>query len=174
MISKAYVAYSRQKSIEPMPADAVNLGVFWPSQLMRKSLSISSAALSWPLVVLLITPGVQAPLAAHPSTPPRAIKVWSGVASWYGQRFDGKKTASGQVYDMFAATAAHPWLPFGSLLRLTNPKTGHSQLVRINDRGPFIGGRELDVSFTVASRLGLIECGVAPLRIELLEEPPLP
>ena len=141
---------------------------------MRKSLSISSAALSWPLVVLLITPGVQAPLAARPSTPLKAIKVWSGVASWYGQRFEGKRTASGEGYDMFAATAAHPWLPFGSLLRLTNPETGHSQLVRINDRGPFWGDRELDVSFEVASRLGLIECGVARLRIELLEEPPLP
>jgi len=75
---------------------------------------------------------------------------------------------------MFAATAAHPWLPFGSLLRLTNPKTGHSQLVRINDRGPFIDNRELDVSYLVAFRLGLVETGVARLRIELLEEPPLP
>jgi rare lipoprotein A len=141
---------------------------------MRKNLSISSAALSWPLVVLLITPVVQAPLAARSSTPPKVIKVWSGVASWYGQSFDGRKTASGQVYDMFAATAAHTWLPFGSLLRLTNPKTGHSQVVRINDRGPFSGDRELDVSFTVASRLGLLDCGVARLRIELLQEPPLP
>jgi rare lipoprotein A len=141
---------------------------------MRKGFSISSAALSWPLVVLLITPVVQAPLAARPSTPPKAIKTWSGVTSWYGQEFDGKITASGQVYDMFAATAAHPWLPFGSLLRLTNPKTGHSQLVRINDRGPFIDNRELDVSYLVAFRLGLVETGVARLRIELLEEPPLP
>ena len=141
---------------------------------MRKRLSISSAALSWPLVVLLITPAVQAPLAARPSTPAKAIKAWSGVASWYGGSFDGKRTASGEVYNMFAATAAHPWLPFGSLLRLTNPKTGHSQLVRINDRGPFMDGRELDVSYLVASRLGLVETGVARLRIELLEEPPLP
>src|SRR5580692_80710 len=141
---------------------------------MRQRLSISSAILSWPLLVLLITPGVQAPVAARPSTPPKAIKVWSGLASWYGPEFDGKKTASGQVYDMFAATAAHPWLPFGSLLRLTNPKTGHSQVVRINDRGPFMGDRELDVSFMVASRLDLIESGVARLRIELLKEPPLP
>src|SRR5437879_11313740 len=141
---------------------------------MPKSLSISSAALSWPLVVLLIAPGLQAPSAARPSPPPKAIEAWSGVASWYGEPFDGKKTASGQTYDMFAATAAHPWLPFGSVLRLTNPKTGQSQLVRINDRGPFWGDRELDVSFLVASRLGLIECGVARLRIELLEEPPLP
>ena len=141
---------------------------------MRKKFSISSAVLSWPLVVLLIAPGVQAPLIARPSTPAKALKVWSGVASWYGEEFDGKKTASGQIYDMSAATAAHPSLPFGSLLRLTNPKTGHSQLVRINDRGPFIGDREIDVSFLVASRLGLVECGVARLRIELLQEPPLP
>lgn len=141
---------------------------------MRQRLSISSAALSWPLLVLLITPGVQAPLAARPSTPPKAIKVWSGLASWYGPEFDGKKTASGQLYDMFAATAAHPWLPFGSLLRLTDVKTGHSQLVRINDRGPFIDDRALDVSYLVASRLGLIDRGVALVRIELLQEPPLP
>jgi len=141
---------------------------------MRQRLSISSAVLSWPLLVLLIAPGVQAPLAARPSTPAKAIKVWSGIASWYGPEFDGKKTASGQLYDMFAATAAHPWLPFGSLLRLTDLKTGHSQLVRINDRGPFINDRELDVSYLVAARLGLIDRGVALLRIELLEEPPLP
>ena len=141
---------------------------------MRQRLSISSAILSWPLLVLLITPGVQAPLAARPSTPLKAIKVWSGLASWYGPEFDGKKTASGQLYDMFAATAAHPWLPFGSLLRLTDLKTGHSQLVRINDRGPFIDDRELDVSYLVASRLGLIDRGVALVRIELLQEPPLP
>ncbi len=141
---------------------------------MRQRLSISSAILSWPLLVLLITPGVQAPVAARPSTPPKAIKVWSGLASWYGPEFDGKKTASGQLYDMFAATAAHPWLPFGSLLRITDVKTGHSQLLRVNDRGPFIEDRELDVSYLVASRLGLIGRGVALVRIELLQEPPLP
>ena len=141
---------------------------------MRKRLSISSAVVSWPLVVLLITPVLQAPLAGRLGTRPKAIKVWSGVASWYGQDFDGRTTASGQVYSMFAATAAHPSLPFGSILRLTNPKTGQSQVVRINDRGPFIGNRELDVSFMVASRLSMIESGVARLRIELLEEPLIP
>jgi rare lipoprotein A len=141
---------------------------------MRKRLSISSAALSWPLLVLLITPGVQAPLVAPSSKPVKAIKVWSGLASWYGPEFDGKKTASGQLYDMFAATAAHPWLPFGSLLRLTDVKTGHTQLVRVNDRGPFVDDRELDVSYLVASRLGLIGRGVALVRIELLQEPRLP
>jgi rare lipoprotein A len=164
-----------QKSIEPLRTDRVNFeSQFRPFPLMRSKHSISSAALSWPLVVLLITPVAQAPLSARPSNPPKPIKVWSGVASWYGEEFDGRTTASGQVYDMFAATAAHPWLPFGSLLRVTNPRTGQSQIVRINDRGPFMGDRELDVSFIVASRLGLIESGVARLRIELLKEPQLP
>lgn len=141
---------------------------------MRPRLSISSAVLSWPLLVLLIAPAIQAPLAAPSSRPLKTIKVWSGMASWYGPEFDGKKTASGQLYDMFAATAAHPWLPFGSLLRLTDVKTGHSQLVRVNDRGPFVDDRELDVSYLVASRLGLIGRGVALVRIELLQEPRLP
>src|SRR5260370_40429411 len=121
---------------------------------MGKNLAITWGGILWPFGVFVIPPGVQAPFIARPSTPAKAIRVWSGVASWYGKQFDGKETASGQVYDMLAATAAHPWLPFGSLLRLTNPKTGQSQVVRINDRGPFIGDSELDVSFITASRLG--------------------
>lgn len=72
---------------------------------------------------------------------------------------------------MFSLTAAHPSLPFGSMVRLVNVKTGRSQVVRINDRGPYIEGREIDVSFLVASRLGLLEKGIDRLRIELLEEP---
>jgi rare lipoprotein A len=141
---------------------------------MCKRLAISPAVLAWPLWVLLIAPGLQAPLAAHPSTPSKAINVWSGLLSWYGKEFQGRRTASGEIYDMFEATAAHPWLPFGSLLRLTNLKTGQNQLVRVNDRGPFWPERELDVSYLVATRLGLMDVGVARLRIELLEEPQLP
>jgi rare lipoprotein A len=72
---------------------------------------------------------------------------------------------------MFAPTAAHAWLPFGSLVRVVNPRTGRSQLVRINDRGPFMDDRELDVSFLVATRLGMIGQGVSHVRIELLEVP---
>ncbi len=73
---------------------------------------------------------------------------------------------------MFAYTAAHPTLPFGSLVRLVNPRTGRSQLVRINDRGPFVDDREIDVSYGVARRLGITEKGLARVRIELLEVPP--
>ena len=140
---------------------------------MCKRLANSPAVLTWPLWVLLIAPGAQAPLGAHPSPPPK-INVWSGRVSWYGNEFQGRRTASGGIYDMFEATAAHPWLPFGSLLRLTNLKTGQNQVVRVNDRGPFWPERELHVCCLVATRLGLMDVGVARLRIELLEEPQLP
>ena len=102
----------------------------------------------------------------------KPIRVWTGIISWYGPRFHGRTTASGQPYDMFAPTAAHPWLPFGSLVRVVNIRTGRSQLVRINDRGPYMNEREMDVSFLAASRLGILEKGVARARLELLEEPP--
>jgi len=75
---------------------------------------------------------------------------------------------------MYSSTAASPTLPFGSLIRIYNPKNQVSQLVRINDRGPFVDGRELDVSYLVACRLGIQEQGVSRLRIELLEVPKRP
>jgi rare lipoprotein A (peptidoglycan hydrolase) len=143
-------------------------------KIMRKRFPIMLAALSWPLLVCLVASWVQAPLAARPAQPVKPIKVWSAVASWYGPQFQGQTTASGQPFDMFAPTAAHAWLPFGSLIRVVNARTGRSQLVRINDRGPFQDDRELDVSFLVASRLGLIERGVNLVRIELLEVPQRP
>jgi rare lipoprotein A len=122
-------------------------------------------------LVAIITPGLQGPLVAHSAQVVHPLKVWTGIISWYGPEFHGRKTASGQLYDMFAPTAAHPSLPFGSLVRVVNMKTGHSQLVRINDRGPYINEREMDVSFLAASRLGILEKGVARVRLELLESP---
>lgn len=143
-------------------------------RFMRKRFPIALPAFAWPLLVCLVVPWVQAPLGARPGQPIKPIKTWSALASWYGPHFQGRKTASGQPYDMFAATAAHAWLPFGSLIRIVNIHTGHSQLVRINDRGPFQDDRELDVSFLVASRVGLLGRGVGLVRIELLEEPQRP
>lgn len=72
---------------------------------------------------------------------------------------------------MFSLTAAHAWLPFGSLIRVVNLRTGKDQVLRINDRGPFMDERELDVSFAAALRLGLLDGGVARLRVDLLREP---
>ncbi len=138
---------------------------------MRKTLFMIWAATRWLLLMFAIAPGLEAPLVAYPSQPVKPIRVWSGTASWYGPKFQGRRTANGEVYDMFARTAAHPTLPFGSLVRLVHPRTGRSELVRINDRGPFVVGRDIDVSYQVACRLGMQERGIARLRIELLEVP---
>ena len=138
---------------------------------MRKRLPITLAVLAWPLLILLTVSGLEAPLAVGAVRFVKPIKTWTGVASWYGPGFHGRTTASGQSYDMYAATAAHPSLPFGSLVRVVNLKTGQSELVRINDRGPYFGDRELDVSYLVASRLNMLEPGLASVRIELLEHP---
>ena len=133
------------------------------------------AALAWPLLILTVVPGLQAPLIAHPTQPIKPLRVWTAVVSWYGPHFHGRKTASGQTYNMFAPTAAHAWLPLGSLVRLVNVKTGQTQVVRVNDRGPVNDDdREMDVSFMAATRLGLLERGVARFRLELLQEPKRP
>lgn len=124
--------------------------------------------------MFLVAQGLEAPLVAHGSQPVKPIRVWSAKTSWYGDKFQGRKTASGEKYDMYAATGASTDLPFGSLVRISNPKTHVAQLVRINDRGPFIDDRELDVSYMVACRLGIIEHGVSNLRVELLEVPKRP
>ena len=87
-------------------------------------------------------------------------------ASWYGPKFHGKMTANGEVYDQMALTAAHKSLSFGTLLKITNPKNGRSVIVRINDRGPYIEGRDLDLSKGAAIELGILRRGVARLKIQ--------
>jgi rare lipoprotein A len=129
------------------------------------------AALRWLPLMFLVTQALDAPLVAHVSQPLKPLRTFTAKTSWYGRKFQGRKTASGEPYDMYASTGASPDLPFGSLVRLSNPKTHVAQLVRINDRGPFIDDRELDVSYVVACRLGLLESGTSRLRVELLEVP---
>jgi rare lipoprotein A len=121
--------------------------------------------------MFLIAPVMEAPLVAHLSAPIKPIKSWVGNASWYGQEFDGKKTADGERFDSESLTAAHPNLPFGSIVRVVNPRNGKYELVRINDRGPYQEGREIDVSYRVARKLGLVHAGVNQVRLELLELP---
>ena len=87
-------------------------------------------------------------------------------ASWYGPRFHGRLTANGEIYDQNAYTAAHKSLRFGTLLRITNPRTNKSVIVRINDRGPYIPGRQIDLSKAVAEELDVIGSGVKKLTIE--------
>ena len=89
-----------------------------------------------------------------------------GVASWYGKRYHGQKTSSGEVYDMYEMTAAHPTLPIPSYARVTNIKNGKSVVVRINDRGPFRSGRVIDLSYVAAYKLGYIQAGEATVEVE--------
>ncbi len=89
-----------------------------------------------------------------------------GTASWYGRKFHGQKTTSGEVYDMFALSAAHPTLPIPSFARVTNLGNGRSVLVRVNDRGPFHSGRMMDVSYAAAFKLGFAEEAIANIEVE--------
>lgn len=89
-----------------------------------------------------------------------------GMASWYGRKFHGRKTASGEVYDMFAMTAAHKTYPIPSYARVTNVKTGQSVVVRVNDRGPFLSNRIIDLSFAAATRIGIASAGSGLVEVE--------
>ena len=90
----------------------------------------------------------------------------TGVASWYGGNFNGRKTANGETYDMWAMTAAHKSLPFGTVVKVTNTKNGDSTVVRINDRGPFVGGRVIDLSRAAANDINLD--GLANVKLTIL------
>jgi rare lipoprotein A len=103
-------------------------------------------------------------------TPMTALQPYKarGIASWYGRRYHGKPTSSGEIYDMYAMTAAHTTLPIPSYARVTNLATGKSVVVRVNDRGPFIDGRLIDLSYTAAHKLGVLGGGSALVEVEIL------
>jgi rare lipoprotein A len=106
-------------------------------------------------------------------TPTGAARQWSdkihGIASWYGGVFNGRRTASGETYDMYAMTACHPTLPFGSIVRVVNLKNHRSVLVRITDRGDLVEeGRIIDLSYGAARKLGMTWAGLAPVDLEVL------
>ncbi len=91
-----------------------------------------------------------------------------GIASWYGRKFHGAKTSSGEVYDMYAMTAAHPTLPLPSYARVTNVISGKSVVVRVNDRGPFLHGRVIDLSYAAAAKLGIAQKGSGEVEVEAI------
>lgn len=100
--------------------------------------------------------------------PSAAGFIEQGVASWYGKDFHGRKTSNGETYDMYAMTAAHKTLPMNVSLKVTNLDNGRSTVVRVNDRGPFVKSRILDLSYAAANELGVVGPGTAPVRIEAL------
>lgn len=95
----------------------------------------------------------------------------TGMASWYGRQFHGRKTASGETFDMNAMTAAHRSLPLNCYIRVTNKNNGKSVIVKVNDRGPFHGNRVVDLSYGAAKRLGITNAGVAKVSIERVDGP---
>ncbi len=129
-------------TIDPVvPADAVDLDTFEP------------------------------PIEVPPPEPAAGSVIRSmgtGMASYYGRRFHGRQTANGERFNMNAMTAAHKTLPFGTLVRVTNPRNGRTVTVRINDRGPFIRGREIDLSRGAAERIGMISRGHARVRLDIV------
>ena len=94
----------------------------------------------------------------------------TGIASWYGAGHDGNRTASGEVFDMKSYTAAHNTIRFGTKVKVTNPANGRSVIVTINDRGPFVDGRIIDLSKAAAAEIGLMRKGIGKVRIEVINE----
>ncbi len=116
-------------------------------------------------VLLTAVNGVETASAKEKSS---SIRAASGSASWYGPGFHGRKTANGERYNMHALTAAHRSLPFGTKVRVTNRKNGKSVVVRINDRGPYAGGRVIDLSRGAAQAVSMMGAGVVPVNLKVL------
>jgi rare lipoprotein A len=94
-----------------------------------------------------------------------------GVASYYGRKFHGRKTANGERYDMYGVSAAHKTLPFGTVVLVRNMKNGRELKVRINDRGPFVKGRIIDLSYGAAKKLGMVQDGIVAVKIRVVRSP---
>ncbi len=104
----------------------------------------------------------------HTEPAVQVSKTIYGAASWYGPKFQGRRTASGEKFDKENLTAAHPTLPFDTLVRVTNQSNGKSVVVRINDRGPFTGKRIIDLSQRAAQVIGMMNSGVGPVKLDVL------
>ncbi len=112
---------------------------------------------------------IEPPVTRTPSIKVRPGAVFVGVASFYGPDFHGKLTANGEVYDMYGLTAAHRTMPLNTIIRVTNVANRKSLIVRINDRGPYIQGRMLDLSYGAALKLGFVSQGTTRVKVEVIE-----
>jgi rare lipoprotein A len=117
------------------------------------------------------TPGIDQSLIRWPGIRPGSHPYQVGTASWYGEDFVGKPTASGEPYDMYGMTAAHPTLPLGTLVKVTNLQNRRSVVVRINDRGPIVPGRIIDVSYSAAQVLKFRRQGIQQVELDLIFSP---
>jgi rare lipoprotein A len=112
------------------------------------------------------------PQQPNPATKSKKSKPYQvGTASWYGSYFHGKETASGEAFNMYDLTAAHPTLPLGTYVKVTNLRNGRTVVVRVNDRGPVVEGRIIDLSYEAANVLDLKNRGIQQVRLDLVEPP---
>jgi rare lipoprotein A len=141
--------------------------------MTRQQLTGRAIGIAGALWVLAGCSLVSSPREPTVEVPPRPDgRVHTGRASWYGEAHHGKQTASGERYDMNAMTAAHRTLPLGTWLMVENPRNGKTVRVRVNDRGPYIDGRVLDLSLAAARALGGIGEGVIAIRYRVVPPPP--
>src|SRR5579863_2709034 len=145
---------------------AIAVVTFYPrtvqadSQLPRPTASVPPSAPGFP--------------SAHPALTPKGMiaaqraAMLRGIATWYGTVFNGRRTASGETFDMYAMTACHPTLPFGSLVKVVNLKNKRSVVVRITDRGYLSEGRIIDLSYGAAKQLAMTEAGIAPVVLQVI------
>ena len=139
----------------------------------------SRMRLAWPHLCLLIVFLLCVTLgrcasqanAEEATAPPPSAAGQIGIASWYGYHHNGRRTANGEIHNSRLLTAAHRGLPFGTVVRVTNLKSGSQVVVRINDRGPYVGDRVIDLSEKAARRLGMLDDGIAPVSIEIVTPP---
>jgi rare lipoprotein A len=129
------------------------------------------------LLIVLVVPAAAfaaQPVASKPArhTSETPSPAQSGIASWYGSGFVGGKTANGETYRSGDRTAAHKFLPFNTWVKVTDQRSGRSTVVRINNRGPFIRGRIIDLSMVAAKEIGLTSKGIAPVKLEVLPDGP--
>ncbi|MFQ5898573.1 MAG: septal ring lytic transglycosylase RlpA family protein [Candidatus Methylomirabilia bacterium] len=126
---------------------------------------------AWGLLLLVVLSGCAAPRVVVRPISPLVGAQQTGKASWYGFSFHGRRTASGEVYNMYQLTAAHRTLPLGTVVLVTNLRNGRSVQVRINDRGPFVAGRIIDLSYAAARLLGAVKPGVIPVHLRVVAAP---
>ena len=145
------------------PIDLVAQPVVIPSAPLKARLSpsdVDEAQDTVPAMTVVPPPKIK--------TVPSVVRIITGEASWYGPGFFGNRTANGEVYRRGTMTAAHRTLPFGTKVRVTNLWNGRSEVIRINDRGPFVHHRVIDLGHGAASSLGLTASGIAQVRLEVL------
>jgi len=151
------------------PVNTVHSNKLTADKYPVKGVSPEKSVLSSPKQINSAQTAVKRVVKTAPKVAPKPVWSQTGQASWYGTAFNGRKTASGEPFDMYQFTAAHPTLPIGTLLKVTNLRNKRTVIVRINDRGPYVGERMIDLSFSAAQVLGYSESGLAKVKIERIE-----